>query len=241
MANKKKHPQDKHQDHKEVSSANGETESQENHRPAEENPAEPVEIHAVDADDIEIIVDSDSENIDDESADGPRRPSSKEVLNRLLEKNEIILALNKDNADKDKQLKEITDKWLRSVAEFENYRKRTRKEWELLKQQSKAEVILEILNVVDDFERAFSVAEDENQDEFVQGIRLIYNNLVSVLDKFGIKEIVAFNSSFDPNLHMAIGQIETGDISSGFVAEVVQKGYKLDASIIRPARVIVAK
>jgi len=168
------------------------------------------------------------------------RPSAKEVLTRLLEKNEIILKLNKDNAEKDKQLKDLNEKWLRSVAEFENYRKRSRKEWELLKQQSKTEVILEILNVVDDFERAFSVVE-ENGDEFVQGIRLIYNNLASALDKFGVREIESLDTSFDPNFHMAVGQLETEDFESGSVAEVIQKGYKLDDTVIRPARVIVAK
>ena len=170
-----------------------------------------------------------------------RRPSSKEVLTRLLEKNEIILKLNKDNAQKEKQLKELNEKWLRSVAEFENYRKRSRKEWELLKMQSKTEVILEILSIVDDFERAFSVAEDVDDDDFVQGIRLIYNNLLGVLVTFGIKEIDAHSSSFDPTFHMAVGQLETEDVETGHVAEVIQKGYKLDDTVIRPARVIVAK
>jgi molecular chaperone GrpE len=170
-----------------------------------------------------------------------RKPSSKEVLARLLEKNEIILNLNKDNAQKEKQLNELNEKWLRSVAEFENYRKRSRKEWELLKMQSKTEVILEILSIVDDFERAFSVAKDADDDDFVQGIRLIYNNLLGVLVKFGIKEIDAHRSSFDPNFHMAVGQLETKDIDSGHVAEVIQKGYQLDDTVIRPARVIVAK
>ena len=170
----------------------------------------------------------------------PTTPSPKDVLNRLLEKNEIILKLNKENSEKEKQLKDLNDKWLRSVAEFENYRKRSRKEWELLKQQSKTEVILEVLNTIDDFERAFSVVED-GDDEFVQGIRLIYNNLLSVLQKFGVQEIESFDKTFDPSYHMAIGQVETEDVKAGHVAEVIQKGYRLDDSVIRPARVIVAK
>jgi molecular chaperone GrpE len=110
----------------------------------------------------------------------------------------------------------------------------------LLKLQSKTEVILEILGIVDDFERALSVAEDVD-DEFVQGIRLINNNLLSVLEKFGVKEIDSLTSSFDPNFHMAVGQLETEDVESGHVAEVIQKGYRLDETVIRPARVIVAK
>lgn len=177
----------------------------------------------------------------DDAAPGRKGPPSpKEVLNRLLEKNEIILKLNKENAEKEKQLKDLNDKWLRSVAEFENYRKRSRKEWELLKQQSKTEVILEILSTIDDFERAFSVVEDEDS-EFVQGIKLIYNNLIGVLEKFGVREIESLDKSFDPNFHMAVGQLETDDVERGHVAEVIQKGYRLDDTVIRPARVIVAK
>jgi molecular chaperone GrpE len=199
--------------------------------------AEPTEKTTVT---IEGDDEEDEFPVDEEDDHAVRHPSAKEVLNRLLEKNEIILKLNKDNAEKDKQLKDLNEKWLRSVAEFENYRKRSRKEWELLKQQSKTEVILEILSVVDDFERAFSVAEDLD-DEFIQGIRLIYNNLVGILGKFGIQEIESLSTSFDPNFHMAVGQLETEDVESGYVAEVIQKGYQLDDTVIRPARVIVAK
>lgn len=199
--------------------------------------AKPVETKSITVEGAEDDV------TDDDVAEAdfvPRAPSAKDVLNRLLEKNEIILMLNKDNAEKDKQLKDLNGKWLRSVAEFENYRKRSRKEWELLKQQSKTEVILEILNTIDDFERAFSVAEDED-NEFVQGIKLIYSNLLAVLEKFGVQVIESLNRSFDPSFHMAVGQLETEDMESGNVAEVIQKGYRLDDTVIRPARVIVAK
>jgi len=134
-----------------------------------------------------VVVEGAEVDVEDDPKPKPKRPSAKEVLNRLLEKNEIILKVNKDNAEKEKQLKDLNEKWLRSVAEFENYRKRSRKEWELLKQQSKTEVILEILNTIDDFERAFD------------------------------------------------------DVERGHVAEVIQKGYRLDETVIRPARVIVAK
>lgn len=203
----------------------------------EEEETKPVDSKSV----VEEGTEADVQVVDiDEDLELPDRPSSKEVLNRLLEKNEIILKLNKDNAEKDKQLKELNEKWLRSVAEFENYRKRTRKEWELLKQQSRTEVILEILGTIDDFERAFSVVEDED-DEFVQGIKLIYNNLLSVLEKFGVQPIESHHRSFDPSLHMAVGQVETDEVESGHIAEVIQKGYRLDETVIRPARVIVAK
>jgi molecular chaperone GrpE len=70
---------------------------------------------------------------------------------------------------------------------------------------------------------------------------LIYNNLVSVLKKFGVQEIESYDRSFDPSFHMAVGQLETDEVDHGHVAEVIQKGYRLDETVIRPARVIVAK
>ena len=111
----------------------------------------------------------------------------------------------------------------------------------MLKQQSKTEVILEVLNSLDDFERAFATLEATDESEFVRGIRLIYNNLLTALQKLGVTEIDAIGAPFDPNLHMGIGQIETGEVASGHVAQVAQKGYALNGSVIRPARVVVAK
>jgi molecular chaperone GrpE len=144
------------------------------------------------------------------------------------------------NSSLSEEVKALKDRWIRSVAEFENYRKRSRREWELLKLQTKSEVILEILNTVDDFERALTAAADRD-DELVQGIRLIYQNLVQVLSRCGVKPIVALNSRFDPAFHMAIAQVESDSIESGHVVEETQKGYMLDETVLRPAKVIIAK
>jgi len=184
----------------------------------------------------------------DESPRASRRVSRKEILDRFQEKNEVIArltreknALEKERESLAAQAKESKDRWLRSAAEFENYRKRSAREWDLLKQQSKSEVILEVLNSLDDFERAFAVVKEGEESEFIQGIRLIYNNLLSSLQRLGVTELQAHLQPFDPNVHMAVGQIETTDAPSGHVAEVVQKGYSLNGVLIRPARVIVAK
>lgn len=185
--------------------------------------------------------------------------SRKQILDRFAEKNSALGKLQKEKStlekafaaerdawsaeksDLDGQAKEFKDKWLRSAAEFENYRKRTAKEWELLKQQSRTEVILEVLNSLDDFERAFAVVEPGNENEFVRGVRLIYNNLLQVLQKMGVAEVDALHQPFDPTRHMAIGQIETDATASGNVAQVITKGYIFNGSVIRPAHVIVAK
>ncbi len=181
--------------------------------------------------------------------------SRRDVIDRFAEKNTAITKLTKEKQTIEKQLallesekssleaqaRDHKDRWLRTAAEFENYRKRSAKEWELLKQQSKTEVILEVLSSLDDFERAFATLEAADESEFVRGIRLIYNNLLTALQKLGVGEIDAIGAPFDPNRHMAIGQIETGEVASGHVAQVAEKGYTLNGSVIRPARVVVAK
>ncbi len=199
----------------------------------------------------------------DEGASGGRfKISKKQILDRFAEKNSAITKLQKEKTAIEKerqglaaerealasekaaiegQVKEFKDKWLRSAAEFENYRKRTAKEWELLKQQSRTEVILEVLNSLDDFERAFAVVESGDENDFVKVIRLIHGNLTRVLLKLGVTEVDALHQPFDPNRHMAIGQIDTTEVASGHVAQVIAKGYILNGSVIRPAHVIVAK
>ena len=188
-------------------------------------------------------------------AAGSKKISRKDILDRFQEKNSAITKLTKEKQALEKQLaafdsertsleaqaKDSKDRWLRTAAEFENFRKRSAKEWELLKQQSKTEVVLEVLNTLDDFERAFATLEGTDESEFVRGIRLIYNNLLTALHKLGVSEIDAHGTPFDPSRHMAIGQIETGEVASGHVAQVAQKGYALNGSVIRPARVVVAK
>jgi len=185
----------------------------------------------------------------------PLKFSRRDVLDKFQEKNTAIVRLTKEKNALEKQLaalpaekaaleaqaKDFKDRWLRTAAEFENYRKRSAKEWELLKQQSKTEVILEVLSSLDDFERAFATLEAADESEFVRGIRLIYNNLLTSLQKLGVSEIDALGLPFDPNRHMAIGQIETGEVASGHVAQVAEKGYSLNGTVIRPARVVVAK
>ncbi|MEJ2722760.1 MAG: nucleotide exchange factor GrpE, partial [bacterium] len=169
-----------------------------------------------------------------------RKLSKKEILARLADKNEKILELTEQNEAYEQEIKDIRDKWLRTAADFENYRKRLRKEWELLQQQTKAEVILEILDVVDDFERAFSVVGDRD-DEFVQGIRLIFSNLMTTLEKLGVTRMEALGSAFDPNYHLAVAHLEKEGAEPNHVTDVVQHGYLLGDTVIRPAKVVIAK
>jgi molecular chaperone GrpE len=138
------------------------------------------------------------------------------------------------------EIKDLKDRWLRSLADFDNYRKRLRKEWELLQQRSRADLILSVLSVVDDFERAFSVVGDKD-DDFIQGIRLIYNKLTAVLEEAGVRKIEALGTAFDPTYHMAVAQVEREGSESHHVVEVAEEGYCLGDIVIRPAKVVIAK
>lgn len=92
---------------------------------------------------------------------------------------------------------------------------------------------------MDDFERALSVAGEED-DDFTRGIRLIYNKLLSVLERTGVTRIEALDSPFDPTYHMAVSQLERKGANANHVIEVVQEGYLLGDTVIRPAKVVIA-
>ncbi len=172
--------------------------------------------------------------------DSARKHGRKGLKEALEEREETIAKLSEDVAALRAEVTTLKDKWLRSAAELENYRKRTRREWELLQQRTKAEIVLDILAVLDDFERGLAVAKDRD-DDFIRGIRLIYNNLHSSLERIGVRKIEALHTVFDPAYHMAVAQIERDGADSNHVIEIVQEGYCLGDFVVRPAKVVIAK
>lgn len=168
------------------------------------------------------------------------KKSRKELLDELRDRDEAI-ELARDELEKTKQQLAIKeDKLIRMVAEFENYKKRTRREWELHQQRANAELIKDILGILDDFERAFE-APDDSGEHFRSGVQLIYSGLLDVMGRAGLKEIEAENRPFDPQYHEAMGELPSDDVEEGCVAQVVQKGYMLREQLLRPAKVIVAR
>lgn len=170
----------------------------------------------------------------------PRKHAKKGSKEALEHAERTAADLGERNAALEAEVKDLRDKWLRTAADLENFRKRARKEWDLLQLRTKADVILEVLAVVDDFERAFSMAADRD-DEFIRGIRLIYNKLLSSLERLGVRKIEALDAAFDPAYHMAVAQIERDGANSNHVVEVVQEGYCLGDFLVRPAKVVIAK
>ena len=136
------------------------------------------------------------------------------------------------------ELDEQKDKYLRVVAEYDNFRKRTAKERLELISTSKADAITQILPVVDNFERALSA---QTQDEtYKTGIEMIFKQLNEVLKGLGIEDINPIGEKFDPSVANAVNQIEDENLGDNEVAQVFQKGYRIGDKVLRYAMVVVA-
>lgn len=135
-------------------------------------------------------------------------------------------------------LQEANDKYMRLFAEFDNYRKRTAKEKTESYQDAVAKTVLELLPVVDNFERA--MASPCADEAFRSGMEKIYQQLCETLKKLGVTEIPAMGEVFDPKMHNAIRQVDDENYDENIICEVYQKGYLLGSRIIRHAMVSVA-
>jgi molecular chaperone GrpE len=143
----------------------------------------------------------------------------------------------------EEKINELTDKYLRLSAEFDNYRKRTLKEKIELTKSAGEELIRNILPVMDDFERALQTIESANEITAVkQGINLIYTKFKEFLNQYGVREIDANEKDFNIDFHEAITKmpVEKKDLK-GKVVDVIEKGYTLNDKVIRYSKVVVGE
>lgn len=139
-----------------------------------------------------------------------------------------------------KQIEELKDSNLRLHAEFDNFRKRTIKEKIELSKTASEEVISELLPVLDDLERALQNLNNNANDAFIEGIKLIYNKLLRTLTGKGLEEMQAMGQAFDTDFHEAISHFPAADEKQkNTIVDVVQKGYRLHGKVIRFAKVVV--
>lgn len=142
---------------------------------------------------------------------------------------------------KDELIEELTDKYKRTFAEFDNFRKRSEKEKASMYEVGAKDIIEKILPVVDNFERGFkAVSEEEKATPFAEGMDKIYKQLITTLNDLGVKEIEAEGKEFNPNLHNAVMHIEDEAYGENEVIEVLQKGYMYKESVVRHSMVKVA-
>jgi molecular chaperone GrpE len=144
---------------------------------------------------------------------------------------EILAALQ---AERD----EAIDRWKRTAADFDNFRKRALREREATVTLANERLVKELLPILDDLERALVAATEHQEAALEDGVRLVHRALESVLQRQGIKEIDA-GGMFDPHVHEALLS-QPSDAAEGSVIDVVQKGYTLGDRVVRPARVVVA-
>jgi molecular chaperone GrpE len=141
-------------------------------------------------------------------------------------------------ADALRERDEYLDALQRLKAEFDNYRKRTARDQQQLAGHAHERLVKELLPVLDDLERALAAAEDHEEAQLEEGVRLVHRSLVDALRREGVSEIET-DGQFDPHVHEALLSQPDDEKESGDILDVMQKGYRIGDRVVRPARVIV--
>jgi molecular chaperone GrpE len=138
----------------------------------------------------------------------------------------------------EEQQPEQDDRLLRLAADFENYKKRAARERQEYVALANERLLAELLPILDDLERALSAAEEHQEAQLEDGVRLVHRSLDALLERYGVSPIET-DGKFDPHVHEALLS-QPSEAEEGSVIDVVQKGYKLGDRVVRPARVVVA-
>lgn len=170
-----------------------------------------------------------------DTAEAQAEETAKEEAENTSPENEEKDTEAPEKAVKEEAAEDESTRYLRLMADFQNYKKRVEKEKKDLYSYANEKLVTEQLEVLDNFERAL---EQETSDEsFKKGMEMIFKQLSNVLEKSGLAEIAALGEDFDPNVHNAVMTEETEDYESGKVSGVMQKGYTLNGKVIRPSMV----
>jgi molecular chaperone GrpE len=165
----------------------------------------------------------------------------KQPRRRKSKREQEIEMLKAHMEEKAKLAEENYDRFLRAQAELENYKKRVEREKSTLVKYGNEEFIKAILPIIDNLERALDHTPGENPDGLMEGIKITLNQLLQVLEKFGVTPIASVGEPFDPSKHEAMMQVESTDHEPNTVVSELQKGYFLNDRLIRPAMVSVAR
>lgn len=163
----------------------------------------------------------------EEQSDDEKKPTKDKEKSKNKKKNKL-----------EEKLAELEEQRMRQLAEFENFRKRSEKEKSQMFEIGAKTVVEKILPVIDNFERGLAAVSEEQKDSsFVQGMELVYKQILTTLEEIGVKPIEAVGQEFDPNLHNAVMMVDDDDKESGTVAEEMQKGYMYKESVVRHSMV----
>jgi molecular chaperone GrpE len=164
---------------------------------------------------------------------GAEKPVTEEKSGEITEKDPLEIAK--------REAEENRDRWLRAVADLENYKKRAIQERTAILKYKNEDLLRDLLTVTDNIQRAVDFCSKEGRsDPVVDGICMISDMLQNLLKKYGVKEIEALDQPFDPNLHEAIAKVAAGDQKPNTVIEVAEKGYMYQDRLLRAAKVVVS-
>jgi molecular chaperone GrpE len=144
-------------------------------------------------------------------------------------------------AAKERELADLRDRYLRLAADFDNFRKRSAKERAEQQKFALEHLSRQLLEGIDNLERARSHADASDKDTLLEGVHLVENMILQTLEKFGIRRFSALGQPFDPAYHEAIQEVSTTDAPAGAIVFEIQKGYTYHDRLLRPARVVLSK
>ena len=182
---------------------------------------------------------TDDKNIMEDEQDLLEKESTGTEIPQEEEEDDPIFKSKAILEKKENEIIDLNNKLTRLQADFQNFKRRTEKDRENSITYGIEAIILDLLPVIDNFQRAIA-AQDEKEDSFYKGISMIEKQFIDVLERNSVKEIEALGNEFDPNLHHAVSAVESEE-EQGTVIEVLQKGYLLKDKVIRPSMVVVAK
>ncbi|MFQ5778345.1 MAG: nucleotide exchange factor GrpE [Terriglobia bacterium] len=174
-------------------------------------------------------------------APDPKMPTADEARESPASPNATgTLPLEEQLKQLETEKKNLYDQLLRRQADFENFRKRIEREQQEFRQAAEADLLNALLPVIDAFERALAVPTPGNDEDYRKGVELIYRELLSTLNRAGLKAVEAVGRAFDPFLHHAVERVETPEHPDQYVLAELQRGYTLKGRLLRPALVRVA-
>ena len=207
--------------------------SEETKKKSEEQEAE-TEIPVTDGDQVENLT-PEGEELPEEETKTPGEEAAPE--DKKEEKKTSFFGKKKKDKSEQK-VEELTDRLKRTMAEFDNFRKRTEKEKSSMYIIGAKEIVEKILPVVDNFERGLAQAQEG--DAFADGMKMIYKQLTTTLDDLGVKPIEAVGKEFNPDFHNAVMHVEDEEVGENIVVEEFQKGYTYKDFVVRHSMVKVA-
>ena len=172
--------------------------------------------------------------------DNKKTPDEIKIEKEQLE--ETVSASDEKKGGAEEKMKTLNEKYLRLLAEYDNYRKRSVREIEEVYKMGNAELINKLLPILDNLDRATEHKDNKKTyEEYITGIALIEDHLRDVLVQCGLEPLEVIGKPFDPNLHDAVMQMESDEYESGIISSEIQKGYMLSGKVIRHSKVVVSK